>query len=141
MKITYTTLVRMLTGLVVLTLTVLFVPGCNKESYVEGIGVIGSNGVGNGTPGKGRITLYCTNARLDVQCPRLGVSLDYSPIGTIESRASTAPSCGAQSDIAFTLELDPGTYQFQISGSSSGCLSYTFTKTITAGTCVLQQLQ
>ena len=121
----------------VITLTT----SCNKESYIQGIGSGGTGNNNGGIPsGKGRLTLYCTNPKLDVQCARLGVSVDFSPSGTIEDRATSTPTCGANTSTALTLELDPGRYSLLISGSSTGCLRYNFDVTIVAGRCVIQQL-
>jgi hypothetical protein len=120
--------------------------GCNEDSYLEGVGPSGQNGstTGGSSPGStatGRMTIYCTNWKLGSggACNTLNVYVDSQLKGTLTASVSSKPNCGTRSAGVLTLDLPVGSHSFSIYTSSS-CLRYTFSETISNTTCLMQEL-
>ncbi|KUG09125.1 hypothetical protein [Solirubrum puertoriconensis] len=128
--------------LFLLTSLLLLASACNEDSYLEGFGpATPTGGTGGPTgPSVGRITLYCTNTKLDY-CGNLTVYVDNNYKGEIADRATNTPACGANGNRVLTLELPVGSHSFSISSTTSNCLRYTFTASVSKNSCSLKEMQ
>ncbi len=112
--------------------------GCNKDSYMEGLGYT-SDITATPSAQAGRMTFYCTRSSiLNCSGSAMEIFINSESKGWVRELSISDPTCGSNSARALTVILPPGTYNIGIYGSGSFCPRYTFTRTITAGQCTLQ---
>ncbi|MCC2548278.1 hypothetical protein LJY25_17645 [Hymenobacter sp. BT175] len=128
---------KKLSSLPLLLALTLALTACNKDSYLEGVAPAPTGGTAGANTGK--ITFYCLNPRLD-NCGNLTVYIDSNYKGDLNDRTSSAPACGSNSATALTVTLPAGSHSYSISSTSSNCLRYSGTITVTKGSCDRQGL-
>jgi hypothetical protein len=124
--------------LTVFTIMILSI-GCNKDSYMEGLGFTSDVGSTPSAQG-GRITFFCTNSNMSFCSAGLEVSISSVSKGWIREYSLSSATCGSTTSRSLSLVLPPGSYTFSISGSGSFCPRYSLTRTITVGVCLLLEL-